>query len=45
MKNNLNLVKQELKSKNFKKITEATISKMDKLFIKLQIDLYMTDNK
>ena len=45
MKNNLNLVKQELKSKNFKKITEATISKMDKLFIKLQIDLYITDDK
>lgn len=45
MKNNLNLVKQELKSKNFKKITEATISKMDKLFVKLQIDLYMTDDK
>ena len=45
MKNNLNLVKQELKSKNFKKITEATINAIDKLFIKLQLDLYMTDNK
>lgn len=45
MKNNLNLVRQELKSKNYKKITESVISKMDKLFIKLQIDLYMTDDK
>lgn len=45
MKNNLNLVKQELKSKNFKKITEATINAIDKLFIKLQLDLYMTDDK
>lgn len=45
MKNNLNLVKQELKSKNFKKITEATISKIDKLFVELQLDLYITDNR
>ena len=45
MKNNLNLVKQELKGKSFKKITEATISKIDKLFVKLQLDLYMTDDK
>ena len=45
MKNNLNLVKQELKTRNFKKITEATISKIDKLFVKLQLDLYMTDDK
>ena len=45
MKNNLNLVKQELKSKNFKKITEATINAIDKLFIKLQLDLYITDDK
>lgn len=45
MKNNLNLVKQELKSRKFKKITEATISTIDKLFIKLQLDLYITDNK
>ena len=45
MKNNLNLVKQELKGKKFKKITEATINTIDKLFIKLQLDLYMTDDK
>ena len=45
MKNNLNLVKQELKSKNFKKITETTINAIDKLFIKLQLDLYITDDK
>lgn len=45
MKNNLNLVKQELKNRTFKKITEATINKIDKLFIQLQLDLYMTDEK
>lgn len=45
MKNNLNLVKQELKNRTYKKITEATINRIDKLFIKLQLDLYMTDDK
>ena len=45
MKNTLNMVKQELKSRRFKKVTEATISKIDKLFVELQLDLYMTDEK
>lgn len=45
MKNKLNEVRQELKGKNYKKITEATINKIDKLFIQMQLDLYMTDNK
>ena len=45
MKNNLNLVKQELMTKKYDKITEATISKIDKLFIQLQIDLYITDDR
>lgn len=45
MKNTLNMVKQELKSRRFKKVTEATISKIDKLFVELQIDLYITDDK
>ena len=45
MKNNLNMVRQELKGQSFKKITEATLNKIDKLFIQLQIDLYITDNK
>lgn len=44
MKNNLNLVKQELKNKKFKKITEAVVNRIDKLFVKIQLDLYMTDD-
>lgn len=45
MKNNLNMVRQELKGQRFKKITEATLNKIDNLFIRLQINLYMTDDK
>jgi len=45
MKNRLNEVKQQLKQKKYKKITEATINKIDKLFIQMQLDLYMTDDK
>ena len=45
MKNNLNLVRQELMGRKYKKVTEATINKIDKIFIQLQIDLYITDNK
>ena len=45
MKNNLNNIRQSLKEKDFKKVTEATINKIDKLFIQLQLNLYTTDNK
>ncbi len=45
MKNNLNLVRQELMEKKYDKITEATINKIDKMFIQLQLDLYTTDDK
>ena len=45
MKNNLNLIKQELKSRKFKKVTEAIINKIDLLFVNLHMDLYMTDDK
>lgn len=45
MRNNLNLVRQELKERHYKKITEATMNKIDKLFIQMQLDLYMTDEK
>ena len=45
MKNNLNHIKQELQGIKFDKITEATINAIDKFFIELQLDLYMTDNK
>ena len=45
MKNNLNLIKQELMEKKYDKITEAVISSIDKIFVQLQLDLYMTDDK
>lgn len=45
MKNNLNLVKQELMSKKYDKITEATIARIDKIFVQLQLNLYTTDDK
>lgn len=45
MKNNLNLVKQELMEKKYDKITETVISRIDKIFVQLQLNLYMTDDK
>lgn len=45
MKNNLNLVKQELKQKNYTKVSEKILNDIDNLFIYLQLDLYITDDK
>ena len=45
MKNTLNMVRQELKGKTYKKVSEATINRIDQLFIQMQLDLYMTDDK
>ena len=42
-RNQLNEIKQVLKQENYKKITEAVMNEIDKLFIKMQLDLYMTD--
>lgn len=41
LKNQLNVVKQMLQSKNYKKITEAEIYEIDRRFIDLQINLLM----
>ena len=38
-------VANQLKHKNHNKITEATIEKINQLYIQLQVDLYITDNK
>lgn len=43
--NHFNYIKEQLKEKKYKKITELTMNKIDKLFIQMQIDLYTTDNK
>ena len=43
--NQFNYVKEQLKEKKYKKINELTMNEIDKLFIQMQIDLYMTDNK
>ena len=43
MHNNLNLVRQELKGRNYKKINESFMNLIDDLFIDLQLDLYITD--
>lgn len=40
LKNQLNEVKQILKSKNYKKVTEGVLLKVDKLFVKIQVDAY-----
>lgn len=45
LKNKLNEVSQELKSKKYDKISERTMRLIDKEFIYLQIDLYITDDK
>ena len=45
MKNNLNLVRQELKQKNYGKISEAVLNEIDNSFIYLQLNLYITDDK
>jgi hypothetical protein len=39
--NSVSIDKQE----NYKKITEAVMNEIDKLFIKMQLDLYITDDK
>ena len=45
LKNKLNKVSQELKSKKYNKISERIMRLIDKEFIHLQIDLYISDNK
>lgn len=45
LKNKLNKVSQELKSKKYNKISERIMRLIDKEFINLQIDLYISDNK
>lgn len=45
LRNKLNKVSQELKSKKYDKISERTMRLIDKEFIYLQIDLYITDDK
>lgn len=45
MKNQLNEVRQILKTRKYKKISEKIMNEIDYLFVKLQIDLYMTDDK
>lgn len=45
MKNNLNMIKQELRQKNYSKISEKVLNEIDNLFIYLQLDLYITDDK
>ena len=43
-RNQLNEMRQVLKQENYKKVTEAIINEIDRLFIKMQLDLYMTDD-
>ena len=38
-------IKQQLKEKKYKKVTELTMNQIDKIFIQMQIDLYTTDDK
>ena len=45
LKNKLNKVSQELKSKKYDKISERTIRLIDREFVNLQISLYISDDK
>lgn len=45
LKNKLNKVSQELKSKKYDKISERTIRLIDREFVSLQISLYISDDK
>lgn len=45
MKNQINKASQKLKSEEFRKISEFVVYEIDKLFIQLQLDLYITDDK
>lgn len=45
MKNNLNMVKQILMQKTYPKVSEKKLNDIDNLFIYLQLDLYITDDK
>lgn len=45
LKNKLNEVSQELKSKKYDKISERTMRLIDREFVNLQISLYISDDK